>query len=271
MLKLNYPFDKKFSVGQPFSKNYNTYYAEDKLLGHTGYDMNTFWGDTIFASCDAYCYLIGNEGNKDPMKYRAVYTVVDDIEGGVSYEVSYGHLNEVFVKAGSFVKFGDKLGTEGNTGDVASGGKKVTKDMKLQGSTAGTHLHFQVRLLKKVDKKEKGKTYLYFGSKINGSIYEIPYYNNGFKGCVDPEPFFTGVYAGSFIETIQNYFSPKLTQNMRYGSNGEQVKLLQKKLNLPTDGIYGKGTEKAVKEYQKANKLLVDGIVGNITRNLLNK
>lgn len=49
---------------------------------------------------------------------------------------------------------------------------------------------------------------------------------------------------------------------LKKGSRGEEVKLLQGKLNLIADGIFGPLTEEAVKEFQKANGLDADGIVG---------
>lgn len=49
---------------------------------------------------------------------------------------------------------------------------------------------------------------------------------------------------------------------IRKGSRGEDVKTLQTKLNLMADGIFGKLTDEAVREFQKANGLTVDGIVG---------
>lgn len=49
---------------------------------------------------------------------------------------------------------------------------------------------------------------------------------------------------------------------LKKGSRGEEVKTLQRKLNLYPDGIFGKLTEEAVKEFQKAHKLTADGIVG---------
>lgn len=49
---------------------------------------------------------------------------------------------------------------------------------------------------------------------------------------------------------------------VKLGSRGEDVKVLQKKLNLSADGIFGPLTEEAVKAFQKANGLTVDGIVG---------
>lgn len=49
---------------------------------------------------------------------------------------------------------------------------------------------------------------------------------------------------------------------VKLGSRGADVKVLQQKLNLVADGIFGPITEEAVKAFQKANGLTVDGIVG---------
>lgn len=52
---------------------------------------------------------------------------------------------------------------------------------------------------------------------------------------------------------------------LKKGDRGEEVKLLQKALHLYEDGIFGRITEDAVKAFQRANGLKVDGIVGNQT------
>ena len=49
---------------------------------------------------------------------------------------------------------------------------------------------------------------------------------------------------------------------LKTGSKGDQVALLQEYLELPSDGIFGSATEAAVKEFQTANGLISDGIVG---------
>lgn len=46
------------------------------------------------------------------------------------------------------------------------------------------------------------------------------------------------------------------------GMAGEPVKLLQKKLGVEADGVFGPGTEKALREYQAKEKIDVDGIAG---------
>jgi len=52
---------------------------------------------------------------------------------------------------------------------------------------------------------------------------------------------------------------------LKVGSKGKEVKLLQEFLEIGADGIFGKGTEFSVKEFQKINGLVADGIVGPST------
>jgi GH25 family lysozyme M1 (1,4-beta-N-acetylmuramidase) len=53
------------------------------------------------------------------------------------------------------------------------------------------------------------------------------------------------------------------------GENGQVVKDLQKLLNISDDGQFGPATEKAVRGYQAANELQVDGKAGPQTLGLL--
>lgn len=53
------------------------------------------------------------------------------------------------------------------------------------------------------------------------------------------------------------------------GSRGDKVKQIQKALGITADGIFGAGTEAAVKKFQKEHKLSVDGIVGKKTMDAL--
>lgn len=53
---------------------------------------------------------------------------------------------------------------------------------------------------------------------------------------------------------------------IRLNSRGEDVKTLQRALGItPVDGIFGVKTDAAVREYQRKNGLVEDGIVGNAT------
>ena len=57
---------------------------------------------------------------------------------------------------------------------------------------------------------------------------------------------------------------------LKLGSRGNEVKVLQEKLNLKADGVFGPLTEEAVKDFQRSNGLEVDGIVGANTLSKLN-
>lgn len=57
---------------------------------------------------------------------------------------------------------------------------------------------------------------------------------------------------------------------LKLGSRGNEVKVLQEKLNLKADGIFGPLTEEAVKDFQRSNGLEVDGIAGAGTLSKLN-
>ena len=54
----------------------------------------------------------------------------------------------------------------------------------------------------------------------------------------------------------------KVTGVVKKGSRGDAVKQIQRKLNLAADGIFGSGTEAAVKKWQAEHGLVADGIVG---------
>jgi len=56
---------------------------------------------------------------------------------------------------------------------------------------------------------------------------------------------------------------------LRKGSKGNEVKILQEFLDIQADGIFGSGTERAVKKWQSDNGLTVDGIVGPATWNAM--
>lgn len=264
-MKLYIPF-KQWFITQNFGANANTYYAEGGLAGHTGMDIAATGDDhTIYAAADAYVFSHQNRDDPDLMKYRAVYTLIED--SGIYYELSYGHCFDIYAEVGTYVKKGDKIALEGNTGDVASNGKKVTAEQKKAGSLAGRHLHFQLRIVEPVEKRKSNKTYLTDAKgflKKDGFYFErqrIPAYAD----CTDPLPF---LVLQSAVSTPK---VDKVTITLRYGDgkrNGKQsqVKILQEKLGgLVVDGEFGVKTKAAVVAFQKKQGLVQDGIVGPLT------
>lgn len=63
----------------------------------------------------------------------------------------------------------------------------------------------------------------------------------------------------------------KYHPTLRLGAKGETVELLQKLLGVNVDGEFGPQTEEAVKNFQKDNGLVPDGVVGPKTWGRINK
>jgi peptidoglycan hydrolase-like protein with peptidoglycan-binding domain len=53
---------------------------------------------------------------------------------------------------------------------------------------------------------------------------------------------------------------------VKRGYRGSGVALIQRKLGITADGVFGRDTEKAVKRFQRSHGLVADGVVGPITR-----
>lgn len=49
---------------------------------------------------------------------------------------------------------------------------------------------------------------------------------------------------------------------LKKGARGKRVRQLQRALGIPADGIFGKGTKRAVRRYQRRHRLVADGIAG---------
>jgi hypothetical protein len=144
----------------------------------------------------------------------------------------YYHLKEKSgLKVGSVVKTGQIIGYMGSTGN-----------------STGAHLHWGI--------KKDGK-------------------------WIDPEPYLDKDYLVQEAKATQTYVTVKLPV-LKKGAKGNQVKALQALLigygykmtdangtAYGVDGSFGGATERAVKAYQKANGMTVDGSCGPATWNKL--
>jgi murein DD-endopeptidase MepM/ murein hydrolase activator NlpD len=193
-MKLIPPFPLS-SISQNFGENANPLYKGQGLKGHPATDFGATWGVAVKASISAPIAWIYNKNSPDLMKYRAVGQIVDGGDG-FFYEVSYGHLSEIYVKEGQYVNEGDVIARVGNTGECYVGQHEVTEAEKEAGSHAGAHLHFQVRkcVARKSSKIGKNESLI---TNSTGA-YTLPDgrfvfaidYNNGYNGCVNPVQFF---------------------------------------------------------------------------------
>lgn len=88
------------------------------------------------------------------------------------------------------------------------------------------------------------------------------------QGNVLAQGFLLNPPALSVVHTVA---APAYTRALKRGSRGTDVKALQQKLDelgfykSAADGVFGKGTENAVKTFQRAHSLKADGIVGKST------
>jgi peptidoglycan hydrolase-like protein with peptidoglycan-binding domain len=104
------------------------------------------------------------------------------------------------------------------------------------------------------DRHESGEGRFYFGDFV-GHMHDALVYTE------IPE---------DLLEKVENQ-DYVFTSFMKIGMRSDEIKELQKRLNIkPVDGIFGPITKKAVIEFQKANGLYPDGLVGRRTRSVLN-
>jgi len=112
--------------------------------GHSGIDIVTFHGDSIYACHDGK--VSGIRTDRNSLGGLTVYVVSylyngeDKYEGQRFYSITaYAHLDKILVKVGDPIKAGETiLGTEGNTGFVISGSTPYWGNAP---AGAGTHLH----------------------------------------------------------------------------------------------------------------------------------
>lgn len=185
-MKLYYPI-KPVVVSQPFGACHasvcNKYKAMG-LAGHNGIDMYAGHGMPVRAAHDGTVVFAGEDGS-------AGYGVVirtDTPEADGRYMKSiYWHLSKsdchegkhgIPVKAGQKIKAGFIVGYADNTG-----------------MSTGDHLHFGIKPVYKGE-----EDWSWWNAEQD----------NGYKGAIDPNPFFNGIYAEDYLRSQLGLFQKLL-------------------------------------------------------------
>lgn len=98
-----------------------------------------------------------------------------------------------------------------------------------------------------------------------------------FLFVVQGNAFAQGMFSGSAmaLAAAEKTTTPAYTRALKRGCHGSDVKALQQKLKQlgfyksTADGSFGRGTENAVKTFQRAHNLKADGVVGKTTYNAI--
>jgi putative chitinase len=89
--------------------------------------------------------------------------------------------------------------------------------------------------------------------------------NGGTIGLDDRLKHYTealAILGGAVAALVNPQITDAVTQILRKGSKGDDVKKMQAALGLTADGDFGPGTEAALKKWQAANGLTADGVAG---------
>lgn len=204
-LQIEWPSDSH-TIAQHFGDNANPLYSGQGLKGHPGLDIDAPYDSPIYdcTKGQGFIYKIFHHNDPILMDYRAVCELLE-LDDCV-LEITYGHCNKTDCPLGK-VSYRQVVATVGNTGEVYSGDHLVTEAEKESGSVLGRHIHLQLRKCQKVSGSvDPNKFYLanldntaFRDSK--GFIYEIPEYNNGYNGCIDPLLLLTANIEGQIIQT----------------------------------------------------------------------
>jgi len=249
------------NIGQGYGGNATATYKNGGLLGHTGVDNSCGYGSEIKSYFDTeyvYKVLTKERPANDGSGFTGVFTLVEN--GIETFEFLYGHCNPS-VAVGQILTKGTVIGTEANNGEVYQDGVRITLDMQRSGDQRGAHRHDQKRILRKDKEMIPGVSYITDANgvfKKDGYYYAIPYFKNGYAGCV-------------------NWLLPLFNRNLTVGMSGYDVQCLQNFLKArgffqgDTTDFFGRKTMAAVSAFQKANGISpVLGFFGQATRALVN-
>lgn len=150
--------------------------------------------------------------------------------GNTPYRMYFGHLSSIVVRVGQYVNPGDLLGVEGSTGH-----------------STGSHLHWEIR--NGIDRGEHRSIVSYSG---------IP---NGASHTARKSGWGRDLLGTATLRRRNR-------ADLAYPEKVYNA-VMQDATGVNPDGIFGGGTERAVKQFQMAHGLTADGLVGKNTKSAL--
>jgi hypothetical protein len=246
MAKPQYPIDgklgKHYKVTSKFG--WRIHPIEKYKKHHNGVDL---WGakEPLYIESFHDGVVIAAGTSKQRLKSGAVggvgwYVDVRSKINGKYYVARYAHMvpKSLKVKKGQKVEAGTILGKMGTSG-----------------ASTGKHLHFEICA---------GKSHRWT-SNGSGFVNPLEFVKNTIKAyklktsIPQATPEDAPVAPAPIHEPVKA--KAELVSNLKRGSRGKNVRLIQGKLKLKQDGQFGPITEAAVKSFQKRNKLCETGIV----------
>ncbi len=164
MLKANY-------ITQLFGQNLSPLYAQWGLKGHNGIDFLANDGEPIYwncGDCEGKVIKTSEEVNEG----IGVVVITEDRDG--IFQHRFWHLKKTLCKVGDILSSGDVLGLADSTGQ-----------------STGTHLHYDLKPMKKDQ----------YGN------YEQLYPENGYNGAIDPMPYYNSVFILDLLKGLEQQIS----------------------------------------------------------------
>lgn len=179
-----------------------------------------------------------------------------------------GHKSVVRIYADPMSKAFEELDKGNRIGILLFNGNKAPNGIRWTAS--GHYVAF-------TDYKVKDKKHYFYCKDSGGRNHDGWYtYENSMRGCISKvwivervgEQVVTKKVKATTYRPTEPYEKTMPSKVLKMGSNGTQVKRLQRFLNwcikakLSVDGVFGENADYAVRVYQKTYKLTVDGIFG---------
>ncbi|MGH3728892.1 MAG: peptidoglycan-binding protein [Micromonosporaceae bacterium] len=238
---------------------------------HAGQDITNSTGTAIYAAAGGTVIrrqwgggLPGRTGNGIVISH------------GGGYYTYYGHLNVYRVSLNQSVSVGQRIGDMGATGNVTGPHLHFETHYSYLGRTTNPVTFMSARGVdlgggwSTIDPGASGATVKVIQHLLNQRGYGL--YVDGSFGSVTTNAvkrFQTskGLYADGQVGPKT---WPYLDYSLQQGHSGHHVRGLQVALNkhsagLSVDGNFGSVTTSAVRSYQSANRLVVDGVAGSVT------